>query len=75
MAKKKSEQGAVVAWFSLAPLDQCESAYAIVSEVMRRRRKEGKPKAERKPKVKPTVSALPNPLTPGVLDRAGRQDP
>jgi hypothetical protein len=51
MAKRKSELGAIIAYFSLGPLDACESAYAIISEVMRRRRREGKPKVERKPRT------------------------
>lgn len=49
MAKRRSEQGSIIAYFSLAPLDQAEALYNIVSELVRRRRNEGKP---RKSKIK-----------------------
>lgn len=46
---KRSEQGAIIAWFSMRPLDECEGLLAIVQELMRRRRKDGKPVARKKP--------------------------
>lgn len=45
---KQSEQGAIIAWFSMKPLDECEGLLAIVQELMRRRRKDGKTPASKK---------------------------
>lgn len=42
MPKKRSEAGVIIAYFSLAPLIETEALYSLVTEVVRRRRAEGK---------------------------------
>lgn len=53
---KRSEAGALIAYFSLKPMDECEGLLSIIQELMRRRRREGRPKVPRKAKVAPAQS-------------------
>ena len=57
MSKRKSNpQVEVFAYFSLAPLEDCEQTFATVQALMRRRRKEagkGRERKPRAPKVEP----------------------
>lgn len=45
--KKRSEEGAIIAYFSLKSLDTAESLLAIVQELVRARHREGKPKVKK----------------------------
>lgn len=61
MPKKKSEQGSIIAFFSLSSLDVAENVLGIVQEVMRRRRREGKagrPKKEKAVGEKKVIGAV-----------------
>lgn len=48
MPKKRSEAGAVIAYFSFRPLEEVEVTWGIVAELMRDRRRESRPKVARK---------------------------
>lgn len=51
MKRKRSEEGAIIAYFSLRPLQEAEALYSIVTELVRVRRREGKPPTARKKKL------------------------
>lgn len=52
MPKKRSEAGAVIAYFSFRPLEEVEVTWGIVQELVRDRRRESRPKVARKGKAK-----------------------
>lgn len=47
MPKKRSEAGAVIAYFSFRPLEEVEITWGIVAELMRDRRRGNRPKPVR----------------------------